>query len=67
MLFQTIMNRLRTDVILFRPFSFREIVNKPNVYKLKNFCGDCRASVVQGFHNAITDKGGWLVVQGRQD
>ena len=51
----------------FRPFSFSEIVNKPKVYKFKNFCGDCRTSSTKGFCDTITDKGGRLVVQRRQD
>ena len=51
----------------FRPFSFSEIVNKPKVYKFKNFCGDCRTSATKGFCDMITDKGGRLVVQRRQD
>ena len=42
----------------FRPFSFSEIVNKPKVYKFKNFCGDCRTSPTKGFCDTITDKGG---------
>ena len=52
----------------YRPFSFNEIVNKPKVYKFnKNFCGDCRISRTKGHCDTIIDKGGWLVMQRRQD
>ena len=49
-----------------KDFKFTTSPTQSHVYNITNFCGNC-AHVAEGYCDAYTAGGGWLVIQRRQD
>ena len=52
--------------IVGNDFKFSTSFRKSHVYNITNFCGDCEL-VAEGYCDAVTAGGGWLVIQRRKD